>query len=80
MPGSVRPGVELGRALLHLNRLEPAVTHLERAVELDPRNWGARLLLGKAYLQSGRKAEGEQQVKLGQEGWNQQAQGSSTVR
>lgn len=80
MPQSARPKLELGRALLHLNRLEPAVTHLEKAVELDPKNWGARLLLGKAYLQSGRKAEGEQQVRLGQEGWNRQVQGSSTVK
>jgi Flp pilus assembly protein TadD len=79
-PESSRARVELGRALLHLNRPQAAVIHLERAVGLDPKNWGARLLLGKAYLQSGRKTEGEQQVRLGQEGWNQQAQGSSTVK
>jgi protein O-GlcNAc transferase len=77
---SVRAHVELGRALLHLNRLQPSVLHLEKAVELDPKNWSARLLLGKAYLQSGRRTEGERQVRLGREGWSKQPQGSSNLK
>ncbi|RMG47664.1 MAG: hypothetical protein D6718_03075 [Acidobacteria bacterium] len=46
-----------GRALLAAHEAPRAVGYLERAVELDPRNLGARVDLGEAYLAAGRPDE-----------------------
>ena len=63
---SARAGLELGRVLLHLGKLDEAVVRLEKAVALEPGNSHARLLLGRAYLRLGRTAEGEREMRLGQ--------------
>lgn len=78
-PGSARAHTELGRVLLHLGRREAAAARLEKAVQLDPASSSARLLLGKTYLELGRTEEGERQLRLGREGW-QQRYDSSTVK
>jgi protein O-GlcNAc transferase len=64
-----RAFLELGRVLLHLGKLDEAAARLEKAVALDPANANARLLLGRTYLQMGRLAEGEREMRLGQQGW-----------
>jgi tetratricopeptide (TPR) repeat protein len=78
-PGSARAHQELGRILLHLGKTEPAAATLEKAVELDAQSPQIRLLLGRAYLESGRSEEGEKQLRLGREGWDK-SQGSSSVK
>ena len=62
---SARAGQELGRVLLHLGKVDEAVIHLEKAVALEPGNTNGHLLLGRAYLQLGRSAEGERELRLG---------------
>jgi Flp pilus assembly protein TadD len=76
----MRANMELGKALLHLGKLKPAVLHLEKAVALDPNAWSARLLLGKAYLQLGRTADGERETRLGQQGWAKQHESPPSVQ
>jgi Flp pilus assembly protein TadD len=66
---SARANLELGRVLLHLNKLDEATARLEKAVALEPGNFNAHLLLGRVYLRLGRIAEGEREMRLGQEGW-----------
>lgn len=66
---SARANLELGRVLLHLDKLDEAAARLEKAVALEPGNFNARLLLGRAYLRLGRIAEGEREMRLGQAGW-----------
>jgi Tfp pilus assembly protein PilF len=78
-PGSARAHTELGRVLLHMGKRELAAARLEKAVALDPGSTAARLLLGRTYLELDRKEQGEQQLRLGQENWNQRY-GSSTVK
>ena len=68
-PSSARANLELGRVLLHLDQLDEAVSHLEKAVRIAPMDFNAHLLLGRAYLKLGRTAEGEREMRLGQEGW-----------
>ena len=46
-----------------------AAARLEKAVALEPGNFAAHLLLGRAYLRLGRTAEGEREMRLGQQGW-----------
>lgn len=80
LPSCARAHTELGRALLQLDKPEAAARPLERALELEPANWDARLLLGAAFLRLGRTREGEEQMRIGREGWARQTYGSSTVR
>jgi Tfp pilus assembly protein PilF len=77
---SARANTELGRVFLELGKPDAAAVQLERAITLEPGNWTARLLLGRAYLRLGRKQEGEEQMRLGQEGWARQHSDSSIVR
>ena len=70
-PSSPRAYTELGRVLLHSGKPDAAAANLEKAVELDSRTAAIRLLLGRAYLELGRKAEGERQLQLA---------GSSTLK
>jgi Flp pilus assembly protein TadD len=65
---SARAFLELGRVLLHLGKLDEAAARLEEAVALEPGNSTGRLLLGRAYLRMGRSAEGEREMRLGQNG------------
>ena len=44
----------LGQVLSKLGRNQEALTHLRKAYELEPGNVGVQLVLGKAYLDSGR--------------------------
>ena len=62
-----------------MGKRELAAARLEKAVALDPGSTAARLLLGRTYLELDRKEQGEQQLRLGQESWNQRY-GSSTVK
>ena len=66
---SARANLELGRVLLHLDRLDEAAARLEKAVALEPANFNAHLLLGRVYLRLGRTSEGEREMRLGQDGW-----------
>ena len=66
---SARASLELGRVLLHLDKVDEAAARLEKAVALEPGNFAAHLLLGRAYLRLGRTAEGEREMRLGQQGW-----------
>jgi protein O-GlcNAc transferase len=68
-PSPARANVELGRVLLHLDKLDAAAVCLEKAVAVEPDNWNAHLLLGRVYLRLGRGNEGEREVRLGQDGW-----------
>jgi Flp pilus assembly protein TadD len=65
---SARTRTELGRALLQLDRAAEAATHLERAVALSPKDWPARLLLGRAYLALGRTADADRELRSAQKG------------
>ncbi len=69
VPSSARANVEWGRVLLHLDKPDAAAECLAKAVALEPSDWNARLLLGRAYLRLGRTKEGEREMRLGQEGW-----------
>ena len=69
-PEFPRAHAELGRVLLHMNKPKQAAEALERAVELDSRSSGVRLLLGRTYLLLGRRAEGERYLRLGREAWD----------
>lgn len=53
-PEASRAHLELGCALLALDRLDEAATHLQRATTLDPSNARAHLLLGKTYQRLGK--------------------------
>ena len=68
-PASPQANAELGRALLDLDRPQAALPRLQKAVELDPRAWTVRMLLGKVYLRLGRAEEGERELRIGREGW-----------
>jgi Flp pilus assembly protein TadD len=76
-PASARAHAELGRALLELDRPADALGPLRRSVELDPKGWSVRMMLGKTYVRLGRREEGERELKLGHEGWAKQDYGSS---
>ncbi|MGH9630599.1 MAG: tetratricopeptide repeat protein, partial [Bryobacteraceae bacterium] len=65
-PESTRANFEFGRALLQLNRLPAAIERFEAAVRIDPANSAAHLLLGKSYIRTGRRQDGERHLKLGQ--------------
>ena len=65
---SARHRFELGRVLAQLDQLEAAVTHLERAVAVDPRHWAAHLLLGKTYLRLGKVEQAEPHLRIGAKG------------
>jgi Tfp pilus assembly protein PilF len=54
---------ELGRAYLQEGSLETAIATLQRAVELDSRNWRARSLLGLALAEKGKPEEAEKQLR-----------------
>jgi Tfp pilus assembly protein PilF len=69
-PASPRANLELGRVLLHLDKTEAAVASLEKAVELAPSDSNAHLLLGRAYLKLGKTAEGERELRLGEQAWS----------
>ncbi len=80
LASSSRANTELGRVLLELGKPDAAAVRLEKAVGLEPGNWTARLLLGRAYLRLGRNKEGDEQTRLGQEGWARQHSDSSIVK
>lgn len=65
---AARAHAELGRVLLQLDRLDRATEQLETALKLDPGDWPAHLLLGRAYVQLGRTAEGERELQIGRRG------------
>jgi Flp pilus assembly protein TadD len=44
----------LGQSLAKLKRNDEALTHLRKALELEPGNIGVQLALGKVYLEAGR--------------------------
>jgi len=79
LPDSARAHTELAKVLLSRGKPGAAATVLERAIELNPRSWSSRLLLGRAYVQLGRTEQGEQQLRLGREGWKE-SYGSPAVR
>jgi len=54
----------LGFVLFHMRRFEDAVAPLERAIELEPGNVVARILVSEAYVQLGRH---EDAVRVGKE-------------
>ena len=54
---------ELGKYLLGKDKLQPALTHLEAAAKLDPRNSRTALALAGAYRRSGRNAEAGEQLR-----------------
>ena len=54
---------ELGKYLLGKDKVQPAVTHLEAAAKLDPRNSRIPLALAGAYRRLGRKAEAAEQLR-----------------
>lgn len=68
-PSSARANLELGRVLLHLEKTDAAASCLEKAVQLAPDDFNGHLLLGRAYLKLGKTAEGEKELRLGEEGW-----------
>ena len=47
----------LGQTLAKLNRNQEAMSHLQKALELEPGNVGVQLALGKVYLSAGRYAD-----------------------
>jgi Tfp pilus assembly protein PilF len=53
-PNAARAQLELGCALLALDRAEQAAAHLERATALDPQAARGHLLLGRAYQRLGK--------------------------
>lgn len=71
---SARANLEHGRVLLQLNRLDAAAERLEKAVTLNPRDWNAHLLLGRAYQRLGRDADAERELAAGHRGWQRQQQ------
>jgi Flp pilus assembly protein TadD len=62
---SARAQLELGRALLALERLAEAQGPLERAVALDGRSARAHLLLGRLYLRLGKPEAAEAHLRQG---------------
>jgi Flp pilus assembly protein TadD len=66
---SARANLESGRVLLHLNELPAAIKRLETAVRLNPTDWNAHLLLGRAYQRSGRDVDAERELQLGESEW-----------
>lgn len=47
----------LGQSLAQLNRNQEALTHLRKALDLEPGDVGVQLALGKVYLEVGRYAD-----------------------
>jgi len=47
----------LGQTLAKLNRNQEAISHLQKALELEPGNVGVQLALGKVYLNGGRYSD-----------------------
>jgi len=54
---------ELGKYLLGMDKVQPALAHLEAAAKLDPRDSRATLALGGAYRRLGRNAEAGEQLR-----------------
>jgi tetratricopeptide (TPR) repeat protein len=65
-PDSAKAHYELARTLIQLKHLEPARTHLEKAVALDPNHGPAYLLLGSVNYRLGAIAAAEQNTKKGE--------------
>ncbi len=62
-----RPGLEaLGQALLKKGDAASAVAVLERAVGLDPKWPDGHVLLGRAYIAAGRRAEAKKEFDVAQ--------------
>lgn len=74
-PNSAETHYQLGRAFQQLDRLPSALTHLERAVTLDPRRPAARLLLARVLRRLGRPADAASHEQMAS-----QLQGSSIDR
>ncbi|MBK6850624.1 MAG: tetratricopeptide repeat protein [Burkholderiales bacterium] len=53
----------LGYAYRHLGDMDKSFSHYERALQIDPDHRGAREYLGEAYLQVGKVAEAEAQLR-----------------
>lgn len=66
---SARANLESGRVLLHSDQLPAAIKRLEAATRLNPADWNAHLLLGRAYQRAGRDADAERELQLGESGW-----------
>jgi tetratricopeptide (TPR) repeat protein len=53
----------LGYAYRHLGELDKSFSHYERALQINPDHRGAREYLGEAYLQVGKLAQAEAQLR-----------------
>jgi Flp pilus assembly protein TadD len=58
-PNDASAQAALGALLVQVRETEPALPHLTRAIELNPRELTTYVNRGKAYLRLGRRAEGE---------------------
>jgi predicted Zn-dependent protease len=58
-PGSAAAEASLGAVLVRLRENEAALVHLNRALELNPREMTAYVNRGEVYLRLGRRQEGE---------------------
>jgi Flp pilus assembly protein TadD len=74
-----RAWFELGSALSELDRGREAAEMLRRAVQLEPDNWPAHLLLGKVCFRLGLAEEAKRHSETGRRGV-EEAQRSRTVR
>jgi tetratricopeptide (TPR) repeat protein len=53
----------LGYAYRHLGEMDKSFSHYDKALQIDPDHRGAHEYLGEAYLQVGKLAEAEAQVR-----------------
>jgi Flp pilus assembly protein TadD len=58
-PNDASAQAALGALLVQVRETEPALAHLTRAIELNPRELTTYVNRGEAYLRLGRRAEGE---------------------
>lgn len=70
---------ELGSALSEVDRNQEAAEKLRKAVQMDPSNWPAHLLLGKVCFRLGLAEEGRRHTEIGRRGV-EESQRSRTVR
>jgi Flp pilus assembly protein TadD len=74
-----RAWFELGSALSELDRNKEAVEKLRKAVQMEPNNWPAHLLLGKVCFRLGLAEEGRRHTEIGRQGIAE-SQRSRTIR
>jgi Flp pilus assembly protein TadD len=76
---SSRAWFELGSALSELDRNQEALEKLRKAVQSEPNNWPAHLLLGKVCFRLGLADEARRHTEIGRRGV-EESQRSRTVR